>query len=212
MMTMKERILLESKAWTKEKLSLDSKYLQRLVESADPEILWIGSAESLVPVREVTNCEPGEILVYRNMGSQVKPNDEGIRALVAHAVEVAKIKMIIVSGYSLDTCIQAIANEWKVPDHVKIWNKEIQEIYDKHKHEFEGLSDAHRQRRLTELNIKQQVLNLSNFDTIQKAWEIGNNIPILGWFYNIETGEIEEIFSIEKSMISDHMNNNGTNG
>ena len=63
MMTMKERILLESKAWTKEKLSLDAKYLQRLVESADPEILWIGSADSMIPGREVTNCEPGEILV-----------------------------------------------------------------------------------------------------------------------------------------------------
>jgi carbonic anhydrase len=211
MMTMKERILLESKAWTKEKLSLDSKYLQRLVESADPEILWIGSADSMIPVREVTNCEPGEILVYRNMGNQAKPDDISVKALVAHAIETAKIKMIIVSGYSHDSSIQAVVNEWKVPKHVEIWIKEIKELYDNNKADFEGLTDEQRLRKLTQLNIKQQVLNLSKFDSLQKAWEIGNNIPIIGWYYNIENGEIEEIFSIEKSMIPDHINTNGKN-
>ncbi|HMP98489.1 MAG TPA: carbonic anhydrase [Cyclobacteriaceae bacterium] len=209
---MKERILLESKAWTKEKLSLDAKYLQRLVESADPEILWIGSSDSLVPVREVTNCEPGEILVYRNMGPQVKPNDEGIRAIVSHAVEVGKIKMIIICGYAQDNCIQSVANEWKVPAPVDLWVKELRALYDAHKPEFEGLSDAKKQRKLAELNIKEQVLNLSNYETMQKAWENGNNIPILGWFYNMENGEIEEVFSIEKSMIPDHLNTNGKDG
>ena len=211
MMTMKERILLESKAWTKEKLSLDSKYLQRLVESADPEILWIGSADSMIPVREVTNCEPGEILVYRNMGNQAKPDDISVKALVAHAIETAKIKMIIVSGYSHDSSIQAVVNEWKVPKHVEIWIKEIKELYDNNKADFEGLTDEQRLRKLTQLNIKQQVLNLSKFDSLQKAWEIGNNIPIIGWYYNVENGEIEEIFSIEKSMIPDHINTNGKN-
>ena len=211
MMTMKERILLESKAWTKEKLSLDSKYLQRLVESADPEILWIGSSDSMIPVREVTNCEPGEILVYRNMGNQAKPDDISVKALVAHAIETAKIKMIIVSGYSHDSSIQAVVNEWKVPKHVEIWIKEIKELYDNNKADFEGLTDEQRLRKLTQLNIKQQVLNLSKFDSLQKAWEIGNNIPIIGWYYNIENGEIEEIFSIEKSMIPDHINTNGKN-
>jgi carbonic anhydrase len=212
MMTMKERILLESKAWTKEKLSLDSKYLQRLVESADPEILWIGSADSMIPVREVTNCEPGEILVYRNMGNQAKPDDIGTKALVAHAIETAKIKMIIVSGYSHDSSIKAIANEWKVPKEVEVWIRDIKELYEQNKTDFEGLNDEQKLRKLTELNIKQQVLNLSKFESVQKAWEIGNNIPILGWYYNIENGEIEEIFSIEKSMIPNHLGTNGKNG
>src|SRR4030095_1433603 len=107
-MTTKEKMLLESKAWTLEKLSLDKTYFDRLSGMHSPDILWIGSIDSLVPARELINAEPGDILVYRNMGAQVREDDISLMATIQDAVEVSNIKYIVVCGYSHCSGIQDV--------------------------------------------------------------------------------------------------------
>ena len=97
-MTTKERILLESKAWVLEKTSRDKEYFNRLSSLHIPKILWVGSIDSLLPIREITNTEPGEILVYRNMGCIIKENDASFMAVLEDALEESHVNHIIICG------------------------------------------------------------------------------------------------------------------
>src|SRR5688572_10125818 len=128
-MTTKEKLLLESKAWVKEKLTLDKEYFKRLSSLHTPNILWIGSSDSLMPVREITNTEPGEILVYRNLGNLVKESDLSFMALLQDAIEVSKVKYIIVCGYSHCSSLREIINGTDKP-LVRKWLIELRALYE----------------------------------------------------------------------------------
>jgi len=198
-MTTRERILLESKAWVMEKLTLDKGYFQRLSSMHVPEILWIGSSDSLVPVREITNTEPGEILVYRNPGNLVKENDLSLMALLQDAVEISRIKIIIVCGYSHCSSLREVIKGTDKP-RIREWLIDLRSIYELHHEELDSLPYDQKERRLAELNIIQQVKNLSQLDIIQKAWRLGAYPKLYGWYFDLNTGSFTEIAAIDKSI------------
>ena len=197
-MTSKERMFLESKAWALEKLSLDKAYFERLAGMHAPKILWIGSIDSLVPFREVINANPGDILVYRNMGVQVRTDDISMMATVQHAVEVSRVENIVICGYSHCSAIEhVVTGKDDDPPHVKAWLEELHELYENHMHEFKNLDANQRAKHLSELNIRAQISKLSQLDIIQKAWETGERPTLLGWYFDLQTGGLKEIFSME---------------
>lgn len=198
-MTSKEKMFLESKAWALEKLSLDKGYFDRLAGMHNPEILWIGSIDSLVPVRQLINADPGEVLVYRNMGVQVRQDDISMMATIQDAVEISKVEYIIVCGYSHCTGIQDVVLGCNDRPFVKRWLNELQALYDKHRREFEEMDFEQRTKRLCELNIRAQIINLSQIDSIQRAWENGNSPILLGLYFDLNSGALREIFSMEAS-------------
>lgn len=197
-MTTRDKILLENKAWIQEKLALDKDYFGRLSAMHEPKILWIGSSDSLVPVREITNTEPGEILVYRNMGNLVKEKDLSFMALLEDAVEVAQVEYIIVCGYSHCSSLREVLTGTEHP-LTREWLLDLRALYALHQKELDQLPFDQKERRLAELNIEQQVKNLSRLDTIKRAWEKGDYPKLLGWYFDLNNGSFIEIAAIENN-------------
>jgi carbonic anhydrase len=198
-MTIKEKMLLESKAWALEKLNLDKGYFERLSSMHTPNILWIGSSDSLIPVRELTNTEPGEILVYRNMASQVRADDISFMATLEDAIEISRVEYIIICGYSHCGGIRDVILGTDDRLHVKKWMTGLQELYENNEEELQDLDFDKKEKRLCELNIKEQILNLSRLEMVQKAWEKSNSPILLGWYFDLTDGSIKEIFSMESN-------------
>ena len=195
-MTIKERMLLESKAWLAEKLSLDKDYFEHLKRMPTPNILWIGSSDNLISIREVTNTEPGEIIVHRNIGAQVRNDDMSLMATLEHAIEVSEVQYIIVCGYSNCNGVKEVIQGVEERTYMHKWLDELFELYDHHASEFKPLSDVEKEKRLCEMSIKAQILKLSTLDIVQKGWERGSSPELLGWYLDETSGVIKEIFSM----------------
>lgn len=198
-MTTKDKMFLESKAWAMEKLNLDKNYFDRLAGMHSPNILWIGSIDSLVPIRELINADPGDVLVYRNMGVQVREDDISLMATIQDAVEVSHVEYIVVCGYSHCSGIQDVVLGNDDRPFVKRWLDELRDLYDNRADEFEDLDFEGRTKLLCELNIRAQIVKLSQLEVIQKAWEKGNDPILLGWYLDLKTGALKEIFSMESN-------------
>jgi carbonic anhydrase len=196
-MTQKERIFLESKAWAMEKLNLDKTFFQRLAGLHSPDILWIGSIDSLVPVRELINADPGEVMVYRNLGCQVRKDDLSLMATVQEAVEMSHVDYIVVCGYSHCSGVQDVISGNDQRPFVRTWLEELHVLYDSYNDELMNLDLEQRSRRLAELNIRAQVIKLSQLDIIRKAWDRNEGPALFGWYFDLNSGALTEVFSME---------------
>jgi carbonic anhydrase len=196
-MTTSDKLVLESKAWAKEKVLLDKNYFKRLSDMHNPDILWVGASDSLVPVREVTNTEPGEILVYRNVANQVKQDDISFMALLQESLESFRVDLIVVCGYSHCGGIRDVLLGMENKPMVQRWLSGLQELYLLHKTELDALPFEEREKKLSELNIQQQIVNLSEIDLVKKSWQRRNAPVLLGWYFDLGSGELNEVFKME---------------
>ncbi len=196
-MTQKEKIFLESKAWAMEKISLDKTYFKRLAGLHTPDILWLGSVDSLVPVRELINADPGEVQVYRNLGCQVRKDDLSMMATIQDAVEISRVNYIVVCGYSHCSGIRDILSGNDNRPFVKNWLEELRVLYDSYSDEFQDMDREQRSKRLAELNIRAQIIKLSELEVIRKAWETNDYPALFGWYFDLNTGALTEVFSME---------------
>ena len=194
-MTIKERIVLESKAWLKEKLSLDSNYFTNLKETGKPKILWIGSSDNLVSIREVTNSEPGELIVHKNVGAQVREDDLNLMAILEDAID-AGVEYIIVCGASNCKGIKEVVQGLDEQVYMRKWLDDLLELYNENAMEMEPLTQEEREKRLCELSIKEQLLKLSEMDIIHQAWKRRSKPVLLGWYFDFPTGSFTELFSM----------------
>ncbi len=198
-MTTKERILLESKAWRNEKLALDPDYFSRLSQLHHPKILWICPTDSLASIREMTNTEPGDIIIHGNLGAQVRADDESLMSVIEEAVTVYDVSQIIICGYSHCAAIRQVINGRTTSPFVRQWLSGLQELYDNNYVELQDLTPEQKEARLSELNIREQVVNLSKVPCIQKAWERRNFPEIHGWYLDLRQGTLQEVFSLERN-------------
>lgn len=189
-------MLLESKAWVAEKLSLDKSYFDRLKRMPSANILWIGSSDNLISIREVTNTEPGEIMVHRNIASQVRTDDMSLMATLEHAIRIANVQYIVVCGYSNCSGIREVVEGNYERPFLRKWLEELSDIYNEHESELEGLSKVQKEKRLCELSIKEQIIKLSTMSIIQEAWKETSSPELLGWYLDETSGIIKEIFSM----------------
>ncbi|MFZ6009972.1 MAG: carbonic anhydrase [Bacteroidota bacterium] len=196
-MTTKEKLILENKAWVLEKLCLDKDYFSRIAEMHTPNILWIGSSDSLISVREITNTEPGEILLYQNIAGQVRDDDKSLMAMIEDAIEVHRIEYIVVCGYSHCGGIRDVLLGAQDRPMVKEWLEPIIALYEAHRDELDALDFDQKERRLCELNIKAQIMKLSTLDCIRKAWKKGKEPILLGWYFDLANGSLKEVFSMD---------------
>jgi carbonic anhydrase len=196
-MTERDKLLLECRAWAKEKMILDKGYFERLADMHTPKILWIGSSDSLVPVREVTNTEPGEILVYRNLGTQVRKDDISLMALLQDAVEISKVEEIIVCGYSHCSGIRDVLLGMDNLPMIKEWLNPLRDLYERNRDELDSLPFEQKEKRLSEINIQEQILHLSQLGVIQQAWEKSDFPHLYGWYFDLDDGSMTEVYSME---------------
>ncbi len=197
-MTFKEKILLESKLWTLEKQSVDNQYFKDLMRRPKPMMLWIDSTDNLVPVRELTNTDPGEILVHRNLASQVRADDISLMASLEHAVDISGAEYIVVCGFSHCSGVRDVIHGKDSKPHLNRWLDQLHEMYEHNAGNMERLSARQKEKLLCELNIQRQIMNLSNLDVVQSAWGAGRKLTLLGWYFNLNEGSIQEIFSMQK--------------
>ncbi len=191
-----KRLLLANKSWAAEKLMLDENYFEELAADQKPEFLWIGCADSRVPANEVTGTAPGELFVHRNVANLVIHTDINMLSVLQYAVEVLKVKHILVVGhYGCGGVKAAMTN--KDFGLINKWLRNIKEVYSKHDSELSGISDEHQRfDRLVELNVIEQVKNLSKTTIVQRSWHQRQYPHLHGWVFDLHTGLINSIVEI----------------
>jgi carbonic anhydrase len=192
-----EKLLLENKAWAAEKIHDDPEFFSRLAHIQTPEFLWIGCSDSRVPANEITGTQPGEIFVHRNIANMVVHTDLNLLSVLQYAVEVLKVKHIIVCGHYGCGGVKAALTHHSF-GIINKWLRNIKDVYRFHQQEIDDLkTEGEKVDRLIELNVREQVLNLAKTSIVQKAWK-NNHYPHLhGWVYSIENGIIKPIFEME---------------
>ena len=166
-----EQLLLANKSWAQEKKMFDPSYFERLAKVQTPDFLWIGCSDSRVPANEITGTNPGEIFVHRNVANLVVHTDLNLLTVLSYAVEVLKVKHVIVCGHYGCGGVQAALGKIHY-GLINKWLRNIKDIYRLHQDEIEALPTLlDKTNRLVELNVAEQILNLAKTSIIQKAWK-----------------------------------------
>lgn len=170
----------------------DPDYFKKMSVSQTPEYLWIGCSDSRVPANEVTGTQAGEMFVHRNIANLVVHTDLNLLSVVEYAVEILHVKQIIVCGhYGCGGIRAAMSN--KTHGFVDNWLRNIKEVYNKYHQELEAITDTDKRAdRLTELNVIEQVRNLSKTKIVQSAWK-NRILQVHGWVYDMHNGFIKEL-------------------
>ena len=191
-----ERLLLENKAWAKEKLHDDPDYFNRLVDVQTPDFLWIGCSDSRVPANEITGTQPGEIFVHRNIANMVIHTDLNLLSVLQYAVEVLKVKHIIVCGHYGCGGVKAAMTNHNF-GIINKWIRNIKDVHRFHREEIDAISDENTQlNRMIELNVQEQVLNLAKTSIIQKSWKERQGPDLHGWVYDLHDGLVKPIYEM----------------
>jgi carbonic anhydrase len=191
-----EKLLLENKAWAKEKVAEDPDYFNRLVNLQTPEFLWIGCSDSRVPANEITGTQPGEIFVHRNIANMVVHTDLNLLSVLEYAVNVLKVKHVIVCGHYGCGGVKAAMTRHSV-GIINKWLRNIKDVYRFHKDEIDSLeNEEQRVNKLIELNVQEQVINLAKTSIIQKAWKYDQRPYLHGWVYDLRDGIINPVFEM----------------
>jgi len=194
-----EKILLANKSWAQEKKMFDPEFFNRLANVQTPEFLWIGCSDSRVPANEITGTQPGEIFVHRNVANMVVHTDLNLLTVLSYAVEVLKVKHVIVCGHYGCGGVNAALTK-KNYGLINKWLRNIKDVYRIHKDEIESLkTPLEKSNRLVELNVAEQILNLAKTSIIQEAWK-NESRPILhGWVYGLDNGLLKEILTMDST-------------
>jgi carbonic anhydrase len=182
-----------NRAWAERKIAADSSFFKRLEGQQTPEYLWIGCSDSRVPATEIVDLDPGEMFVHRNIANLAPPQDANYLSVLQFAVEVLKVKHVLVVGHYGCGGIHAAVDGQRrgLVDH---WLHPIREVAHAHRHELSGIQEEHaRENRLCELNVVQQVRNVSSDVIVQAAWERGQSLAIHGWVYSLANGLIKDL-------------------
>ena len=194
-----ENLLSANKAWVAEKLGQDPEFFERLVHAQQPEYLWIGCADSRVPAEEITGTTPGQLFVHRNIANMVIHTDFNMLSVLQYAVEVLKVKHVIVCGhYGCGGVQNALTNQNL--GLINKWLRHIKDVYRIHKAELDAIEDQEaRFRRMVEFNVMEQVTNLGETTIIQKSWAETGGPMIHGWVYDLGTGLIDELVKMDST-------------
>ncbi len=188
-----EKLLLENKAWAKEKVLDDPDYFKRLSEVQTPEFLWIGCSDSRVPANEITGTQPGEIFVHRNVANLVVHTDLNLLTVLDYAVRVLQVKHIIVCGHHGCGGVRAAMTNHDMGIANK-WLRNIKDVYRYHRDEVDSITDEKQKiDRMVELNVKEQVMNLAKTSIVQRAWKHHQRPHLHGWVYDLKDGIIDPI-------------------
>ena len=193
-----EKLLLENKAWAQEKTGDDPDYFNRLSHIQTPEFLWIGCSDSRVPANEITNTQPGEIFVHRNVANLVIHTDVNLLSVLEYAVVHLQVKHVIVCGHYGCGGIKAAMTNFDYKQVLNMWLRNIKDVYRLHRDELEAFTDEDKRfDRLVELNVQEQVMHLAKTSIIQRAWQREQRPDLHGWAYGLKDGIIKPVFEMK---------------
>jgi len=192
-----KKLLLANKAWVKDKLDVHPDYFQTHCETQTPEFMWIGCSDSRVPAEDITGAEPGELFVHRNIANLVIHTDFSMLSALQYAVEVLKVKHIIVCGHYNCGGVKNAATRRDF-GLINKWLRYIKDIYRANRRELETIEDPQqRLDRLVELNVREQLQNLAETSIVQRSWKRYDSPVLHGWVYDLRTGYLKEIASMK---------------
>ena len=190
-----DKLLLSNKAWANERKMVDPDFFRRLESQQRPHFLWIGCSDSRVPANEITGTVPGEVFVHRNIANVVVPSDLNCLSVIQFAVEVLKVRHIIVCGHYGCGGVRA-AMSCENHGLIDNWLRHIRNVHRLHADRFEHIHDEEEVLdRLCELNVVEQVHNVCATTIIQDAWDRGEDVLVEGWVYSIRDGILKGLCS-----------------
>lgn len=191
--TFYKKLIENNREWVAKKTAQDPDFFNRLSKGQQPPLLWIGCADSRVPANEIIGADPGEVFVHRNIANMVVHTDMNMLSVLDYAVNVLKVKHVIVCGhYGCGGVAAAMTNK-----HIGLidnWIRHIKDVYRFHMDELNAIEDeGKRLNRFIELNVFEQVLDLAKTSIIQAAWERDQEVHLHGWVYDIKDGLVKDL-------------------
>jgi carbonic anhydrase len=190
---MLDQLKANNSAWAARMVSSDPEFFKRLERQQAPEYLWIGCSDSRVPANEIVGMDPGELFVHRNVANLAPPQDANYLSVLQFAVDVIKVKHIIVVGhYGCGGIAAAVDGQRRgLVDH---WLHPIREVFSDNRQALEAITDERsRLNRLCELNVIRQVRNVASDVFVQDAWARGQDLKVHGWVYSLSNGLVMDL-------------------
>ncbi len=187
------QLLENNKKWVARKTENDPEFFKRLAKGQQPPLLWIGCADSRVPANEIIGADPGEVFVHRNIANMVLHTDMSMLSVLDYAVNVLKVKHVIVCGHYGCGGVQAAMTNRHF-GLIDNWIRHIKDVYRFHAGELNVIRDEKaRFDRFVELNVIEQVMDLAKTSIVQEAWERGQDLHLHGWVYDVADGLLKDL-------------------
>lgn len=187
-----ERLLESNKEWAEKINQENPDFFKDLSKQQNPEYLWIGCSDSRVPANQIVGLMPGEVFVHRNVANQVIHSDLNCLSVVQFAVEVLKVKHIIVTGHYGCGGVHAAYDNSR-HGLVDNWLSHVKDVHYKHMEELSKLDADDARNRLCELNVMEQVRNLARTTVVRDAWQKGQELVLHGFVYGLHNGLINDL-------------------
>jgi carbonic anhydrase len=190
---MLDQLKSNNRAWAARMVAADPDFFKRLEHQQSPEYLWIGCSDSRVPATQIVDVDPGQIFVHRNIANLAPPQDANYLSVLQYAVEVLKVRHVIVVGHygcggiaaAIDGARRGLVDHWLHP---------VRELYRENRAALEAITEQRaRLDRLCELNVIRQVRNVAADLFVQEAWARGQEVQVHGWIYALRNGLITDL-------------------
>lgn len=186
------RIFENNRKWVDEKLKIDGDYFKTLSEGQNPEFLYVGCSDSRVTAEELMGVKPGQAFVYRNIANMVSNNDLSAQTVVSYAVTHLKVNHIVVCGHYYCSGIKAAMQSADL-GILNPWLRNVRDVYRLHKTELNAIADEDaRYKRLVELNVQEQCVNVIKTADVQKAYK-ERQLKVHGWVFDVSTGKLIDL-------------------
>ncbi len=187
-----QKIFENNKTWISQKLSLDSAYFKKLSEGQNPDILYIGCSDSRVTAEELMGVEPGDVFVHRNIANMVPNTDLSAMTVINYAVTHLKVDHVVVCGHYYCGGVKAAMQSADL-GILNPWLRNIRDVYRIHQAELDAIKDEEEKyRRLVELNVQEQCVNILKTADVQKAF-VERGITVHGWVFDIHSGKLIDL-------------------
>ena len=188
-----EQLLVNNHKWVESQLKLDPDYFKHLSIKQTPPVLWIGCSDSRVPANEIIGAKPGDVFVHRNIANMVVHTDMNMLSVLDYAVNVLKIKHVIVCGHYGCGGVKAAMGNNSV-GIIDNWIRHIKNVYRLHANELDEIENEDKRfNRFVELNVEEQVYDLAKTSIVQRAWESGQELSLHGWVYGLNSGYVTDL-------------------
>jgi carbonic anhydrase len=192
-MKLLQNLFEKNRAWAADIKKRDPDFFKKLAGQQQPEILWIGCSDARVPANDIVGLLPGELFVHRNVANVVVHTDLNCLSVVQFAVDVLKVKHIIICGHYGCGGVKAVLQNREM-GLIDNWLRHIEDVYLKYRGTLDPIADFDRRfDTLCELNVVEQVENLCRTTVVQNAWKSGQPLAVHGWIYRVDDGLLRDL-------------------
>ncbi|KAJ2766571.1 hypothetical protein IWQ56_000981 [Coemansia nantahalensis] len=187
-----DRLISNNREWVAQMTAENPAFFADLAKGQAPKVLWIGCSDSRVAVDALTNTQPGEVFIHRNIANRIPSEDVNVNSVIDYAVRHLKVEHIVVAGHTSCGGIKAALSTGSV-GVINRWLQPIKDIYIDNRAEIDALPKEERADRLSELNVKRGVRTVAHLPVVHEAWREGRHLQIHGWMLELHTGLLTDL-------------------